>query len=125
MIPKMFKSSIIILFLFVLVVSCSGKKSSESVKDVQNIKEGYKVESFVENLEVPWSIVFTDSNRILVTERPGRLRVILNGKLLDQPLKTFNEVESNAEEGLMGLTSAPDYKTSRLMYISYAYKKAN
>ena len=121
----MIKSSYLIVFLFLFVVSCSGKKSSERVKDIQNTKAGYKVETFVENLEVPWSIVFTDSNRVLVTERPGRIRVILNGKLLEQPLKTFPEVESSAEEGLMGLTLSPDYKTSRLAYISYAYKKAN
>ncbi len=78
-----------------------------------------------ENLYVPWSIVFTDSNRILVTERNGKLRVIENGKLLDKPLKIFEEVSSNGEEGLMGLALDPDYKNNRHIYLSYAYEKGN
>jgi len=121
----MYKSGILLILSFVFITSCSGKKNTERVKDVQNTKAGYKIETFVENLEVPWSIVFTDSNRILVNERPGRMRIILNGKLLDEPLKTFPDIQSDAEEGLMGLTPAPDYKTSRILYTSYAYKKAN
>ena len=71
-------------------------------------------------LEVPWSTVFAPDGRILVTERPGRLRVISGGKLQPAPLFTFSGVSSNAEEGLMGLALHPDFKTTRLLYVCYA-----
>ena len=79
-----------------------------------------KVSVIATGLEVPWSIAFAPDNRILVTERPGRLRVITNGKLQAAPLFTFANVSSQAEEGLMGLALHPDFKTNRLLYVSYA-----
>lgn len=95
-----------------------------SVPETQKVNSSpvdYKIEPFVEGLEVPWSIVFTSPDRILVTERPGRLRVIENGKLNPDPVKTFDDVVSNGEEGLMGLTLHPDYDNNKLIYVSYAY----
>lgn len=80
-----------------------------------------KVETFVTGLEVPWSIVFTSPSRMLVTERPGRVRVVENGALQPAPLAVLSDVESSGETGLMGLAVAPDYEKSRWLYISYAY----
>lgn len=80
----------------------------------------YQVESFVENLNVPWSVVFTSPTRALVTERPGRVRVIENGKLLAQPIKVLN-VSNQSEEGLMGMTLDPNYQQNKYLYLCYAY----
>jgi glucose/arabinose dehydrogenase len=86
-------------------------------------KEGVtlRVETVVTGLEVPWSIAFTSATRMLVTERPGRVRVVENGILRSAPLAAISDVESRGETGLMGLTLAPDYEQSRLLYVSYAY----
>ena len=46
-------------------------------------------ETFVEGLEVPWALAFTPGGRILVTERPGRIRLVENGALQEQPLATL------------------------------------
>lgn len=83
----------------------------------------YKVEVFAQNLFVPWSIVFTSENRMLVTERNGNLKVIENGEVNLRPLKTFSQISTGAEEGLMGLALDPDYQKNRLIYVSYAYPK--
>ncbi len=80
-----------------------------------------KVETVVTGLEVPWSIAFTSATRMLVTERPGRVRVVENGALRPAPLAVISDVESKGETGLMGLTLAPDYEKSRLLYMSYGY----
>ena len=80
-----------------------------------------RVETFVTGLEVPWSIVFTSPSRMLVTERPGRVRIVENGALKAQPLAVLPDVESTGETGLMGLAIAPDYERSRWIYVSYAY----
>lgn len=97
--------------------------TKEAVKKINRDSSDYKVEVFAEDLYVPWSIVFTDENRMLVTERNGSLRIIQNGELEEKPLKVFEEVSSGGEEGLMGLALDPDYKNNKVIYISYAYEK--
>jgi glucose/arabinose dehydrogenase len=117
---------ILVTFLFARLLSCGGDKKIDGqheTKNPQNEKQGYNIEVVAEELKVPWSIVFTDSNRILINERPGRMRVIQDGRLMEQPLHVFSEVSSQAEEGLMGLTLHPEYKSNKLLYISCAYEK--
>ena len=80
-----------------------------------------EVQTFVSGLEVPWSIVFTSPTRMLVTERPGRVRVVENGVLAPKPLAVLEDVEAKGESGLMGIALAPDYATSRFVYLAYAY----
>jgi glucose/arabinose dehydrogenase len=58
-------------------------------------------------------IVFTSNERVLVNERPGRMRVITGGKLQDEPIKR-SEVSSGSEAGLMGLTLDPEYASNKL-----------
>lgn len=81
------------------------------------------VEEVVGELEVPWSIVFTDAERMLVSERPGRIRIIENNKLVKRPLATFDEVSSQDEEGLMGLALDPNYRENKQVYACIAYPK--
>ena len=80
-----------------------------------------RVENFALDLEVPWSMVFTSPSRMLVTERPGRVRVIENGVLRPKPLAVIADVEAKGESGLMGIALAPDYTTSRRIYLACAY----
>ncbi len=79
------------------------------------------LELVVSGLEVPWSIAFTASDRMLITERPGRVRVFENGQLSPEPLITFSEVSSTGEEGLMGLVLHPDYAQKKEFYVCLAY----
>lgn len=79
------------------------------------------VETVASGLVVPWSLVFTDADRMLVTERPGRIRQIVSGQLRPEPVHTFTEVSATGEAGLMGLALDPDYSQNRLVYASLAY----
>lgn len=120
----------VILLLTVLIfVNCKPSSTREdyvelskttgSKKDSANVS--YEIKLVAGDLYVPWGIVFTDSGRMLVTERDGKLRVIQNGKLIEKPLMVFDEVSSGGEEGLMGLALDPDYRNNRFIYLSYAY----
>lgn len=80
-----------------------------------------EVETFVSGLEVPWSLAFTSPTRLLVTERPGRVRVVTNGRLEAKPLAVVPDIEARGESGLMGITLAPDYASSKRVYVAYAY----
>jgi glucose/arabinose dehydrogenase len=82
---------------------------------------GFRVETVVSGLEVPWSIVFAPDGRMLFTERPGRVHVYERGRLRPEPLAVIPDVESESESGLMGLTLHPDFARNRLLYLAYAY----
>ena len=117
---------LIVLSVFISSFSCSGNKIEKTKSGEPSSTSStsqYKIEVFAQGLYVPWSIIFTDSSRMLVTERNGKLRVIKNGVLSGTPLYIFDEVSSKAEEGLMGLTLDPDYASNHFLYISYAYEK--
>jgi len=80
-----------------------------------------EVRTFVPGLEVPWSMAFTSPDRLLVTERPGRVRVVEKGRLIEKSLAVLADVEASGESGLMGVALAPDYTRSRELFLCYAY----
>lgn len=86
-------------------------------------KVDYTIEVFAEDLYVPWSIVFTSSERMLFTERNGKVREISNGILNPQPVLELDDISERSEEGLMGMVLHPDYETNKLLYLAYAYPK--
>jgi len=79
------------------------------------------VEEIVGGLAFPWSLSFLpDGKRMLVTERPGRLRLVgLDGKL-SEPLEGVPEVFASAQGGLLDVRLSPDFEQDRLVYLSYA-----
>jgi glucose/arabinose dehydrogenase len=95
--------------------------SGDAAAVASDAAAGFRVETVVSNLEVPWSLVFVPDGRMLFTERPGRVRVFENGKLKPQPLAVISDVERGSESGLMGLTLHPDFAQNHLLYLAYAY----
>ncbi len=85
----------------------------------------YRIEEVARDLYVPWAIVFPSSDRIYVTERDGKIRAIVNGRLQQNPVHTISNVSTQSEEGLMGMTLDPDYNTNRYIYVCYAYEKTS
>src|SRR3989344_4299849 len=77
-----------------------------------------------QNLEVPWAIAFLPDNRMLVTERPGRVRIIdANGTAEQALAETINvDVESDGEGGLLGITLHPNFSQNHFVYLYYTYK---
>jgi glucose/arabinose dehydrogenase len=52
-----------------------------------------QAQEVVRDLEVPWGIAFLPNNEMLVTERPGRVRLVLNGQLQPKPVATLETIE--------------------------------
>ncbi len=88
----------------------------------EDAAKGFRVETVIGNLEVPWSIVFAPDGRMFFTERPGRVRVFENGKLRPEPVAVIPDVEPSGESGLMGLTLHPRFAQNHFLYLAYAYK---
>jgi len=74
-------------------------------------------------LEFPWSIAFPGDGDLLVTEKPGRLRLIRNGELVPEPVAGVPEVVAGGlSAGLFDLILHPEFEANRLVY--FAYTKA-
>jgi glucose/arabinose dehydrogenase len=80
----------------------------------------YRTVTVAEGLERPWSLAFLPGGEILVTEKPGRLRVIRDGELLDDPIAGVPEVFAEGQGGLLDVVPHPDFTENRLLYLSYA-----
>jgi glucose/arabinose dehydrogenase len=115
----------LLVAVFMLVLACSRPPAGQGAGETGSSAEGkvqFRVETAVAGLEVPWSIVFTPDGRMLLTERPGRVRLFDNGKLRAEPLATISDVEPSGESGLMGLTLHPQFAQNHLLYLAYAYR---
>ncbi len=84
--------------------------------------DGIKVESWIQHLEIPWSLVFLPDGRALVSERPGRIRFIKDGKLREDPYAEL-EVAHGGEGGLMGLALHPEFPAKPYLYAMHTYQK--
>ena len=95
----------------------AGEIESSSTKEVS-----FQVETVVAGLQVPWSIAWAPDGRMFFTERPGRVRVVVNGQMRSQPLIVLTDVEPTGESGLMSLALHPQFAKNHFLYLSYAYK---
>src|SRR5688572_26205181 len=95
---------IILLTIVTLMGSCSQPPSGASpdaVFETENQQSRFRVETVAGGLEVPWGLAFLPGgNNILFTERPGRVRMIENGRLVAEPVFVVPDVEPSSESGL-------------------------
>jgi aldose sugar dehydrogenase len=80
----------------------------------------YRVVTVVEGLIQPWSIAFLPGGDTLITERPGRLRIVRQGKLLPQAVEGIPKVFHSGQGGLLEVMPHPNFASNRLLYISYS-----
>jgi glucose/arabinose dehydrogenase len=86
-------------------------------------KVAVRLETVVAGLEVPWGIAFLPGGDALVTERPGRLRLVpalskrKAGDATKLPLVASIAVDSDEEGGLLGVAIHPEFERNRFMYL--------
>jgi len=80
-----------------------------------------KVDVWVEGLEVPWSIDFLDERRALITERPGRLRLVTDGQLEPAPIRATPVVLNEGQGGLLDVAADPNYAENGWIYLAYSH----
>ena len=79
------------------------------------------VDKVVGGLSHPWALAFLPEKQgILVTERPGNLRVVSPDGQLSAPLGGVPEVWAKGQGGLMDVALSPDFRTDRMVYVTYA-----
>lgn len=81
----------------------------------------FRVVTIVEGLEHPWGLAFLPDGRKLVTERPGRLRIVgKDGKLEAQPVAGVPAVAATGQGGLLDVALHPRFIENSLVYLSYS-----
>ncbi|HKE58497.1 MAG TPA: PQQ-dependent sugar dehydrogenase, partial [Pyrinomonadaceae bacterium] len=96
----------LVVTLIILSLACGHTPTGKGAGEIESSPQSntsFKVETVVRGLQVPWSIVWAPDGRMIFTERPGRVRVVENGKLRPAPLFTVPDVEPTGESGLMSV----------------------
>jgi glucose/arabinose dehydrogenase len=79
-----------------------------------------QVETVAKGLERPWALAFLPDGRILVTERPGRLRIVDRDGGMSKPLSGVPQVLARGQGGLLDVALDPRFAENRLVYLSFA-----
>jgi glucose/arabinose dehydrogenase len=82
-------------------------------------KQKIRVSVVTKGLSHPWSLAFLPDGTMLVTERPGRLRIIRNGVLDPTPVAGVPRVRTDGNGGLMDVALHPQFANNRLVYLTY------
>ena len=83
-------------------------------------KQAFKIETFAQGLVHPWGLGFLPEGRLIVTERPGRMRIIAATGALSPPVRGVPRVYASGQGGLLDVALSPDFAATGLIYLSYA-----
>lgn len=93
----------------------------EIVKSLETFDYKVNVELVTNAIEEPWAIDFISPSMALVTEKPGRLRLIKNGKLEKEPINGTPKVRHAGQGGLLDVAVDPDYEKNGWIYLSFSH----
>ena len=129
------KTAFIIGILFLANLCCSpdvraydmlswlkARMGPEEIPFLDNEGESFRVETVVSGLESPWAVVSSPDGRLFITERPGRLRIVLDGKLDPHPVAGVPQVYYEGQGGLLDITFHPEFSQNRWVYLAYTVK---
>ncbi|PKQ07275.1 MAG: hypothetical protein CVT73_08900 [Alphaproteobacteria bacterium HGW-Alphaproteobacteria-12] len=88
----------------------------------QTEKTAIRVATLASGLEQPWGLAFLPDGAMLVTERPGRLRLVTPEGKIGQAIPGVPEVDARSQGGLLDVALDPDFAENRLVYLSYSEK---
>lgn len=87
---------------------------------IKSEKQTFRIEVLAPGLETPWGLAFLPDGRLLVTERPGRLRIIDKGKLLPDAVQGTPKVWERQDAGMLDVAVHPQYATNGWIYLAYS-----
>lgn len=108
-------SFIIICFCLATGFSCQSQPT-----EIGPVNTKIEYERVVDGLNNPWGMAFLPGGDILVTEKKGEIKIIRNGKLLDEPIDGVPDVYLRGQGGLMDIELHPQYDQNGWVYLSYS-----
>ncbi|HEY7650653.1 MAG TPA: PQQ-dependent sugar dehydrogenase [Methylomirabilota bacterium] len=108
------------LATFLLVAAAAfGQEASRSPTPGFSALPGRQVD-VAQGLDHPWGLAFLPDGRMLVTERPGRLRIVTRDGKLSEPLAGVPQVRAVSQGGLLDVALSPTFDQDRLVYLSFS-----
>jgi glucose/arabinose dehydrogenase len=111
------------VFVTIIIASCQDANVLTSANN-SSANQCQKV-TVIEGLEHPWGMVWLPKGEILITERPGRLRLVREGKLEPKAIAGVPEVFAVGQGGLLDVTIHPQFSQNRWIYLTYAHGEDN
>ncbi len=107
----------------VLMATLSTGALSQDV--YQSAHHDYRVVPVAEDLVQPWSMAWLPNGDMLITEKPGRLRIVRDGQLLPEAIPGTPEVLYKGQGGLFEVVPHPDFNENQWVYLTFAKPNAN
>ncbi|MGH6916881.1 MAG: PQQ-dependent sugar dehydrogenase, partial [Geminicoccaceae bacterium] len=114
------RNALPILLTLALTLGCERAPEADVPDTVASDQATFRVVELADGLEHPWGMTFLPDGALLITERPGRLRIMRDGTLDPAPLEGVPEVYASGQGGLLDVALDPDFASNRLIYLSYA-----
>ncbi len=109
----------------VLPLAACGEVASEGAQPIATIDGMADVRVYAKGLENPWGLAFLPDGTALVTEKPGRLRLVSKDGAVSEPLPGLPPVDDNGQGGLLDVALDPQFASNRLVYLSFAEPDAD
>jgi aldose sugar dehydrogenase len=114
------RAGVIVGWLVVATVAAMAQGEAPRSPTPAPIKGVVRAETIVRGLEHPWSLAFLPDGRMLVTERPGRLRIVDRDGRLSAPVAGVPKVMARGQGGLLDVALDPHFAENQTIYLSYA-----
>src|SRR5687768_18568094 len=95
--------------LTAVLIAASGGAPASGNSSFRSALHDYRVVTVADGLIQPWSIAFLPGGDVLITERPGRLRVMRGGKLLPEAIGGVPKVFHSSQGGLLEVMPHPNF----------------
>lgn len=105
---------LVMLLIVVSPLACAGEPGSPPAD------RDYRVVTLADGLEHPWAIAFLPGEELLISERPGHLRIFRDGALQDAPVPGLPEIAATGQGGLLDVVPHPRFSENRWLYFTYA-----
>ncbi|MBR1191704.1 PQQ-dependent sugar dehydrogenase [Bradyrhizobium sp. AUGA SZCCT0240] len=106
------------ILLTATLVIATGTRGEET--EFPSSAGGLEVRTFARGLANPWSLAFLPDGRMLVTERPGRIRIVSAEGQLSPPLKGVPDVWASSQGGLLDVAIDKSYAQNKTIYFCFA-----
>ena len=108
------------LTILLSAASLLGGGPADADESVISEKARFVVDEVASGLSHPWGLAFLPDGRMLVTEKPGRLRIISRDGKVGPAIAGVPKVDSRGQGGLLDVAIDPDFATNRLVYLTFS-----
>jgi aldose sugar dehydrogenase len=114
----MYRNAILLILSVFVFSSCNSNTIHADTTETEEVS--FIIDTLATGLENPWGMAFLPDGRILIVERPGRLRIFALGELRETPVPGIPDIWDHGQGGLLDVVLHPDYDENGWIYLAYA-----